>query len=121
MGKVALLTCVAWAIFTVGCLYCCMFQLAVYNNKTLALNTKVSARRNAGTGLQNLITGLALGVPLLANYLLLLSVGETVTAWILIVIGVGFILTSNLWLKNIYHRFMARRYQNMEGFRDSTE
>ncbi|MDR1004156.1 MAG: DUF5687 family protein [Prevotellaceae bacterium] len=121
MGKLSLLTCVSWGIFTSGCIFFCMFQLAVYNKNTIPLNAKLSARRNAGTGLQNLITGLALGVPILANMLLILWVGETATAWILIVIGAGFIFTSNIWLKNIYHRFMARRYQNMEGFRDSSE
>ena len=32
-----------------------------------------------------------------------------------------FILTSRFWLKNIYHRFMKRRYKNLEGFRDSRQ
>lgn len=39
----------------------------------------------------------------------------------LIIIGLGFILTSRFWLKNIYHRFMKRRYKNLEGFRDSRQ
>jgi len=38
---------------------------------------------------------------------------------ILIVIGLGFIATHNLWIKNIYKRFMKRRYKNMEEFRAS--
>ncbi|MDR0896213.1 MAG: DUF5687 family protein [Prevotellaceae bacterium] len=121
MGKLSLLTCASWAIFTSGCVFFCMFQLAVYNDKTIPLNTKVSARRNTGTGLQNLITGCALGVPLLANFILASFISQTILSWILIVIGAGFIFTSDLWLKNIYHRFMARRYKNMEGFRDSRE
>lgn len=35
--------------------------------------------------------------------------------------AVGGLLTAthNLWIKNIYNRFMKRRYDNMEGFRDS--
>jgi hypothetical protein len=38
---------------------------------------------------------------------------------ILIIIGLGFIATHNLWIKNIYKRFMKRRYKNMEEFRAS--
>jgi sulfite exporter TauE/SafE len=38
---------------------------------------------------------------------------------ILIIIGLGFIVTHNLWIKNIYNRFMKRRYKNMEEFRAS--
>ena len=42
-------------------------------------------------------------------------------AGVLLVIGLGFILTSRIWLKNVYNRFMKRRYKNMEGFRDSRQ
>ena len=34
-------------------------------------------------------------------------------------IGLLGTLAHPLWLKNIYKRFMQRRYQNMEGFRSS--
>ncbi len=37
----------------------------------------------------------------------------------LIVLGIIGISTHKLWLRNIYHRFMQRRYINMEGFRAS--
>ena len=47
--------------------------------------------------------------------------GETITYIILLVVGLGFTLTSPLWIKNVYHRFMKRRYENMEGFRDSRQ
>jgi hypothetical protein len=47
--------------------------------------------------------------------------GETVTALVLITIGLGFILTSKYWIKNVYNRFMKRRYQNLEGFRNSRQ
>ena len=47
--------------------------------------------------------------------------GETVARWTLIALGLGFILTSRLWIRNVYRRLMQRRYQNMEGFRDSRQ
>ena len=120
-GKLAVLSCIGWAVFVAGCVYFCLFQLAVYNNRTVDLNAKMTNRQNMGTGLQNLISGAALGVPLLMNFMLTTFFGPTVTAWILIAIGAGFILTSRFWLKNVYHRFMKRRYKNMEGFRDSRQ
>ena len=120
-GKLLVLSCFAWAIFVAGCVYFCLFQLAVYNNKTVNLNAKMTNRHNMGSGLQNLIAGAAFGIPLLMNFILNAFFGPTVTACILIVIGTGFILTSRFWLMNVYHRFMKRRYKNMEGFRDSRQ
>ena len=120
-GKLSVLSCIAWAIFVTGCVYFCLFQLAVYNNKTVDLNAKMTNRHNTGSGLQSLIAGAAFGVPLIINSILTLFWGQTVTAWILIIIGTGFILTSRFWLKNVYRRFMKRRYKNMEGFRDSRQ
>ena len=121
MGKLTVLSCLAWGIFTAGAVYFCLFQLAVYNNRTIDLNTKLTNRQNMGTGLQNLITFAAFGLPLMLNLLLTVLMGETGTNIVLTVIGAGFILTSRFWLKNIYHRFMRRRYKNMEGFRDSRQ
>lgn len=120
-GKLSVLSCIAWAIFAVGFVYFCLFQLVVYNVKSVDLNAKMTNRQNMGTGLQNLIAGAAFGIPLLLNFILTEVWGDTVTAWILIVIGASFILTSRFWLKNVYHRFMKRRYKNMEGFRDSRQ
>ena len=120
-GKLTVVSCLAWALFTVGAIYFCLFQLAVYNNRTLDLNTKLTNRQNMGTGLQNLISFAAFGLPLLLNFVLKIWLGENTTNIILIVVGLGFILTSRFWLKNIYHRFMKRRYKNLEGFRDSRQ
>ena len=120
-GKVSVLECTAWIIFVPGAVYFCLFQLAVYNNKTLDLNAKMTGRQNVGTGLQNLISGAAFGVPLLLFFVLNATVGKEVTPWILLVVGILFIATSRWWLRNVYHRFMKRRYKNMEGFHDSRQ
>ena len=120
-GKVSVLECTAWIIFVPGAVYFCLFQLAVYNNKTLDLNAKMTGRQNVGAGLQNLIAGGAFGVPLLLFFVLNATVGKEVTPWILLVVGILFIATSRWWLRNVYHRFMKRRYKNMEGFHDSRQ
>ena len=120
-GRVSVLGCIAWIVFVPGAVYFCLFQLAVYNNKTLDLNAKMTGRQNVGTGLQNLISGAAFGVPLLLFFVLNATVGKEVTPWILLVVGILFIATSRWWLRNVYHRFMKRRYKNMEGFHDSRQ
>lgn len=40
-GRVSVLGCIAWIVFVPGAVYFCLFQLAVYNNKTLDLNGKM--------------------------------------------------------------------------------
>lgn len=120
-GRVSVLGCIAWIVFVPGAVYFCLFQLAVYNNKTLDLNAKMTGRQNVGTGLQNLISGAAFGVPLLLFFVLNATVGKEITPWILLVIGILFIATSRWWLRNVYYRFMKRRYKNMEGFHDSRQ
>ena len=121
MGKIEVLTAFSWAIFTIGFIYFCLFQMAVYNTKTVPLNVKLAGRQNTGTGLQNLISFATFGIPLLLYAVLKMTIGETATAWMLLAIGIVFILTSRFWLKNVYDRFMKRRYKNMEGFRDSRQ
>lgn len=121
MGKVELFTALSWAFFTVGFIYFGLFQLAVYNVKTVQLNAKMMGRQSTGTALQNIVSSATFGVPLLLYFLLKGVFGETTTSWILLITGIGFILTSRYWIKNVYNRFMKRRYKNMEGFRDTRE
>lgn len=120
-GKVSILTCLAWQLFTNGAVFCCFFQLAVYNNRTIPMNEKMTNRNYAGSGKQNIIAFVAMGVPILIGFALKGLVGETWTALIVMLVGIAFIATSNLWIMNVYRRFMKRRYINMEGFRDSRQ
>ena len=121
MQKVEVLTAISWAVFTIGLIYFCLFQLAVYNTKTMPLNAKITSRQNMGTGLQNLISGAIFAIPFLFYVLLKLWLGETATSWVLLTIGLCFVCTSSWWIKNVYTRFMKRRYRNMEDFRISRE
>ena len=113
---------IGWAVFVAGCVYFCLFQLAVYNNRTVDLNAKMTNRQNIGNRIAE--SDFRSSIRRTSAYEFYADnrfFGPTVTAWILIAIGAGFILTSRFWLKNVYHRFMKRRYKNMEGFRDSRQ
>ena len=82
---------------------------------------KLTNRQNIGTGYQNLITSGALFIPIIVNSILKALVSQEMASWILIAIGLTFIATSKYWIRNVYRRFMKRRYENMEGFRDTRQ
>lgn len=120
MNKLTLLGAFAWFFYTIGFIYFCFFQLAVYNKQTVPLNQKVTTRQT-NSAVQMLVNFGAFGAPLILYSTLNALLGETISYIILLSIGVGFVLTSPLWMRNVYHRFMKRRYENMEGFRDSRQ
>lgn len=117
-GKITLLFVVSVALFCAGFVHFLLFQLAVYNTETVPLNAKISTRQSSSS-IQKIITFAALLFPMGIYPLLEWACGGTIGDLILLIIGVGFVLTSQLWLRNIYQRFMTRRYKNMEDFRDS--
>lgn len=117
--KITLLMAVAYLVFVTGFVFFMLLQLAVYNTRTLPLNVNLMKSNKSSNWIQGLITGCAFTLPLLINTLLTTFCTEETSQIILIVIGLGFIVTHNLWIKNIYKRFMKRRYRNMEEFRAS--
>ncbi len=118
-GKITLLMAFAYLIFTVGVVFFLLLQLAVYNTRTLPLNSTIMKSNKSSTTAQMIIMGLAMGIPLILDSLLTALFSETIAYTLLMVIGLAFITTHNLWIKNIYNRFMKRRYENMEAFRSS--
>ena len=119
MEKITWLMVVSYGFFTTGFIYCMLFQLAVYNNKTTPLNESLIGRQSTGTGFQNLISMGAFGLPLIISAVLRAALGEEGSQWALLIIGILLTFTANIWIKNVYKRFMNRRYINMEGFRIS--
>jgi len=117
-GKISVWMNIGYMLFTVGVLYPCVFQLAVYNKNTLPLNVKLM-KSNQGTMMQNIVSMVILFLPLALEKICVLLLGPVWGYMPLITLGVAGILTHRLWLRNIYKRMMVRRYENMEGFRAS--
>jgi hypothetical protein len=90
--------------------------LAVYNKQTIPLQLKVTGKGNFENGIQIVIEIAALIVPGMIVGLGYLTVGLTATYIFMCVLGIAFIVTYPLWLRNIYNRMMKRRYENIEGF-----
>ena len=107
-----------WAccFFTTGCIYPFLFQLAVYNDTTLHPNSQVT-KSGRSTKTQIIFSGLALFVPMIVMYALEVLISPWVASCVLLVLGLLGTICSPYWLRNIYNRFMLRRYDNMNGFR----
>ncbi|MBQ8442714.1 MAG: hypothetical protein IJX29_05060 [Bacteroides sp.] len=118
-GKITLLSAIAYLIFVMGFVFFMLLQLAVYNTRTLPLNANLMKSNKSSNWIQGLITGFAFFLPFMIDSILTALFSKEVGNIILIIIGLGFIATHNLWIKNIYKRFMKRRYKNMEEFRAS--
>ena len=118
-GKITLMMALAYLVFTAGVVFFLLLQLAVYNTRALPLNTTIMKSNKSSTTAQIIITGLAMTLPLIADSLFCALLPDTVAYIILALIGIGLIITHNIWIKNIYNRFMKRRYENMEAFRAS--
>ena len=119
-GKLSVLDVAASLFITTGFVFFVMFQLAVYNKSTLNLNQKVMGKNSTSNWFQTtlIMAGFLLPVVLIMILNAIFPDGRT-SVWVTLGIGLAFTLTNPLWLRNVYNRFMKRRYVNMDGFRQS--
>ena len=119
-GKLSLLDVLACLFLTSGFVFFIMFQLAVYNKSTMNLNQKVMGRNSTNNWLQTAFIMICFFLPvLLIMAINAVCKNSTVSTWTIFAIGLAMTLTHPLWLRNVYSRFMRRRYANMDGFRQS--
>ncbi len=118
-GKISLLSALACFFLTSGFTFWTLMQLAVYNKLTINLNTKVMGKNTGGTFFQSMIIMAGFFLPVIIIQVFTSLLSENTALLIILGIGIAFTLTHPLWLRNIYKRFMKRRYENMEGFRSS--
>ena len=117
IGKMSVWMNIGYFFFTAGVLYPCFFQMAVYNNNTLPMNAKLTGKQ--GTTSQNIISLIVLFLPLGFERAASILLGDPWGYVLLASLGIIGIATHQYWIRNVYQRFMARRYKNMEGFRAS--
>ncbi|MGN1375444.1 MAG: DUF5687 family protein [Prevotella sp.] len=117
-GKYSILMLLSMITFSIGPVYCLLMQMAVYNRQTMPLNAKFISKGNMENNYFQVVAELlAMFCPVIFISVLKAFFSENVTFIILLVIGLIFIVFHKLWLRNIYMRFMSRRYRNMESFR----
>ncbi len=120
IGKSSLLMLLSLACFTAGPAYCLFMQMAVYNCQTMPLNTKLTTKGSIEVNYFQMVSSLFV-IFFPEVFLLLMQgiFGENTAYAILLIIGLLFVFFHSVWIKNIYKRFMQRRYKNMESFRSS--
>jgi hypothetical protein len=116
-GKMSVWMNLGYLFFTVGVIYPILFQMAVYNKDTFPLNQKITGKQ--GSTIQQILSMVILFLPIGIEKLATLLLGAPWGFILLMCLGIAGVLTHKIWLKNIYQRFMVRRYTNMEGFRAS--
>ena len=116
-GKISLWMNLGYLFFTIGVLYPIIFQMAVYNKDTLPLNNKLTGKQSNMS--QTIISFAILFVPIGIEKVSLFAFGTPWGYAVMILLGILGIATHHIWLRHIYRRLMARRYENMEGFRAS--
>ena len=115
-GKFTLLMLFGYMLLVGGLIHFIIFQLAVYNKQTIPLQLKVTGKGNFENGIQIIIELAALLLPGMIVGIGYFTVGLTTTYIFMCVLGLAFIVTYPLWIRNIYNRMMKRRYENIEGF-----
>ena len=115
-GKFSILMVLAYLLTATGPVYCMLFQMAVYNKTTLPLNDKITGKNQMENKWQAIVSMIGFFVPVAIVMLLQAIFSDEIAYLVLIVIGLGFIVTEPYWMRNIYRRMMQRRYQNLEGF-----
>lgn len=71
------------------------------------------------TGNNLVITMIGMFVPLGAILICQAFLGTETACYIMLISGVLFTFTFNLWLNWIYKQFLKRKYKNMAGFRSN--
>lgn len=121
-GKWSLLMLVSYAIFTIGFQYFIAFHTAVYNKISLPLNTKMTDKPGLKTNyIQIILIAIMFIVPNVIVSLLQAMFSENTAYIITLLIGLAFIATHKIWLRNIYNRLMKHKYANLEGFISSRQ
>ena len=117
-GKIPFLMALSYMLFTTGFVFAMMLQLAVYNKDT-PVKRQCHAKQSGKFLIPDHYHLMCFFLPLIINKALTAFFEQDTACIIMMIIGLLLIATHNIWIKNIYNRFMKRRYENMEGFRDS--
>ena len=118
-GKFPVLMVLAYLLLSSGLLYFIMFQLVVTNKQTMPLDQKLTGKGNIESGPQLILELVAMFLPIVLVSVLIFVFNEQTAYVVLAIIGLLLTLAHPWWLRNIYHRMMKRRYENLEGFHAS--
>jgi len=117
MGKNTFMEAIGCLLFTAGIVFPFLFQMAVYNNHTIDLNAKLT-RQGGSNKWQIIVSMLAMFVPMIIMYAFMVFIPKYEAIGLAVIGAIGIALHP-IWLRNVYNRFMQKRYDNMDSFRNS--
>jgi len=106
--------------YSIGVIYCFLFQNAVYNKKFYDHSDSSLVNFDNFAGNSYLVSVLSTIIPIITAMIIGAIFDETVACYFMLITGFIFTITANYWLKWTYNRFLKRKYRNMEGFRSNT-
>lgn len=118
-GQISILMILAYLLTALGPIYCMLFQLAIINKDTLPLNEKVTGKNQMDNKWQAILSMVTMFAPIIFVFLIEAIFSTTMAYSILIGMGLAFIVSEPLWMRNIYERMMKNKYKNLEGFHAS--
>ncbi len=104
--------------YYIGLVYCCIFQNGVYNKTYFDLSDSGFMNWKSSSTSMMIISMVAMFVPLGLVALVKVLASDTAASYFMLVVGLTFVLGSNVWLKWTCDRVMKRRYIIMDGFRN---
>lgn len=105
--------------YTIGFLFFLMFQNAVYNKSYFNHAESGMFNWKGTSGNMLMVTMIAMFLPIILVIIISGIFSRPVANYFMLITGLLFTLTSNIWLKWTYNRFLKRKYKNMEGFRSN--
>jgi hypothetical protein len=116
INKISILFWISIFFFGGGIMLFFIFQNAIYNKHRMDMLG--SLRKLSNFNLHSFISMGCLILIIGIAFLMYLLTNESTTLYFMLILGVLFTFTSPFWLRNIYNRFLKRKYQNMNGFRN---
>ncbi|MBP5196066.1 MAG: hypothetical protein J6035_01475 [Bacteroidaceae bacterium] len=115
-GRVHLLQCLAYMLFTAGVIFPLLFLRAPYNASARALHRQRRVRASLSYA-HGFIATLVLSLPIAMERGARWLLGDVWGCAALMLLGVAGVASHRLWLGYVARRFMLRRHALAEGFR----
>ncbi|MDR0829819.1 MAG: DUF5687 family protein [Prevotellaceae bacterium] len=117
INKIPILFYISIFFFGCGIVLFFIFQNVVYNKERFDILGSV--RNIVNYSLQSFMSVGLIMLSLGIIFLIKLFTSETTANYVMLATGIVMTALSPFWLKNIYNRFLIRKYQNINGFRNT--
>lgn len=120
LGTISIGLWLSCFMISIGFFIPLMLHTSVFTNYAIAMNKKLTQGNSAERiGMTILWLVVALAIPLVIQFTVSHFFSLTAGYIALCILGLIGVITEPCWLHSLYQKVYQRRYQNMEGFRNS--